>query len=57
MTADRERESRSKMAENNGSYHSVLSFVCKFGIPGRSHQASAAVSHPTVIREGPFLGA
>lgn len=31
--------------------------MCLYGLPGRTHQASSAVSQPAVIREGSFLGA
>lgn len=35
----------------------LLLDVLVSGLPGRSHQASSAVSHPAVIREVSFLGA
>lgn len=55
MAAEKKKKkSASLMDKRFGSYSLEL---WDRDLPGRSHQASSAVSHPAVIREASFLGA
>lgn len=58
MAADRRRGSGKKVCIFDGREPWIVqSDLFECGLPGRSHQASSAVSHPAVIGEVSLLGA